>query len=238
MASDGNQGQLELLETSTKSRPRRTYSHKGRTSWAVSLPALKPSSSSVSCRSNAQMHADSAASLVTSPVTPASHSQTSPASEESDVSDAEEDEDDDFLILSGQAFANNTKHDRRTGNGMRSLRRRPFLIFDKTESKGYKQLKNEPRPAKTPPVSRYQPGDGFSGREAKPNGSTLLVRTGKLSIARPHVGILDLTQSEPALTKKKRNIRKANLDDNSFMAAPKKKTRRPLQPKDPNQPLK
>jgi hypothetical protein len=175
---------------------------------------------------------------VTSPVSPSSHSQSTPDSEEPEAPEAEEDDEDDIIILSQRPLGSAPKHDRRTGNGTRSLRRRPFLIFDKTEAKGYKQLKNKPQPANTLTALRYQPGDGFSGREAKPNGSNLLTRAGKLSVTGHHVGILDLTQSDPALAKKKRNIRRANLDDNSFVSAPKKKARRPLQPKDPNQQLK
>jgi hypothetical protein len=160
---------------------------------------------------------------------------SSPDSEESEVPEAEEDDEDDIIILSQRPLGSTPKHDRRTGNRTRSLRRRPFLIFDKTEAKGYKQLKNKPQPAKTSPVSRYRPGDGFSSREARPNGSNLLTRAGKLSITGPHVGILDLTQSDPAPVKQKRGIRRATLDDNSFISAPKKKPRRPLHAKDPNQ---
>jgi hypothetical protein len=155
-------------------------------------------------------------------------------SEEPEDPEAENDDDDDLIVLSQRPLGYNPKHDRRTGNGTRSLRRRPYLIFDKTEAKGYKQLKNTPHLNKTPQTPRYRPGDGFSGREAKPNGSNLLTRSGKQSITTPHVGILDLTQSEPPVAKKKRNIRRANLDDNSFVTAPKK-VRRPLQAKDANQ---
>jgi hypothetical protein len=163
---------------------------------------------------------------------------SSPDSEESEVPEAEEDDEDDIIILSQRPLGSTPKHDRRTGNGTRSLRRRPFLIFDMTEAKGYRQLKNKPQPAKTSLVSRYRPGDGFSGREARPNGSNLLTRAGKLSITNPHVGILDLTQSAPVPVKQKRSIRRANLDENSFISAPKKKPRRPLHAKDPNQQLK
>jgi hypothetical protein len=151
----------------------------------------------------------------------------------------EDDEDEDELImLSQRPFGSNLKHDRRTGNGMRSLRRRPFLIFDKTEAKGYKQLKSNDQAAKTPMAHRYQPGDGFSGREAKPNGSSLLTRDGKITVTNTHVGMLDLTQTVPSPARQKRKVRRANLDDNSFATAPKKKARRPLAPKDTNQQLK
>ncbi len=174
--------------------------------------------------------------LVTSPVPPPGSSHESCESEESEgPEEDDDDDDDDIIILSQRPLGYNPKHDRRTGNGTRSLRRRPFLIFDKTESKGYKQLKNKPQAEKPPTASRFQPGDGFSGREARPNGSNLLTRTGKQSITSPHVGILDLTQSEPPLVKKKRRILRAGINDNSFLSVSKKKARRPLEPKDPNQ---
>ncbi|KAL2024036.1 hypothetical protein VTK56DRAFT_271 [Thermocarpiscus australiensis] len=91
---------------------------------------------------------------------------------------------------------------------------------------GYKKLKHNPLLKKTPPISRYQPGDGFAGREAKPIGLNLLTRNVKPSIAGPHVGMLDLTQSAPLPTKQKRSLRKAQLDDNAFAPAPKKKAAR------------
>ena len=49
------------------------------------------------------------------------------------------------------------------------------------------------------------------------------------------MGILDLTQSELPLARKKRSIRRARLNDNSFLSVSKKKARRPLETKDPNQ---
>jgi hypothetical protein len=55
-----------------------------------------------------------------------------------------------------------------------------------------------------------------------------------MSITGPHLGILDLTQSEPPSSKKKTSARRRNLEDNSF-APPPKKLRRPLQAKDPNE---
>ena len=125
---------------------------------------------------------------------------------------------------------------------MRSLRRRPHLIFNKTEAKGYKQLNldDEPDAPKSAPIPRlkFKPGDGFSGREAKPNGSNLLTRSGKQSITSPHVGILDLTQSTTQTPGRKRKAQVANADDNSFLSASKKKSRGPLQPKCPNQQAK
>ncbi|KAK4099691.1 hypothetical protein N658DRAFT_429261 [Parathielavia hyrcaniae] len=236
MDLDKNPDLQEVLEASARSKPQRTYSHKGRTSRAVSLPALKPAWNTPTLANTANSGLILTPSLlVTSPMAPTSHSPSPPDSGDSNALEPDEDEEDDILVLSGQSFAKNTKHDRRTGNGTRSLRRRPFLLFARTEAKGYKQLKNKPPPAETPEASRYQPGDGFSGREAKPNGSALLSRTGKLSTAGAPVGILDLTQSERAPTKQKRSFRRADLDDNSFVVTPKKKARRALQPKDPNQ---
>lgn len=121
---------------------------------------------------------------------------------------------------------------------MRSLRRRPHLIFNKTEAKGYKQLNldDEPDVAKSAPTPRlkYKFGDGFSGREAKPNGSNRLTRSGKQSITSPHVGILDLTQAMTQTPRQKRKAQVANADDNSFLWAPKKKSRTSLQPIDLN----
>lgn len=125
---------------------------------------------------------------------------------------------------------------------MRSLRRRPHLIFNKTEAKGYKQLNlnDEPDAAKSAPTPRFKFkfGDGFSGREAKPNGSNLLTRSGKQSITSPHVGILDLTQPMTQTPRRKRKAQVTNADDNSFISASKKKSRGPLQPKDPHRQAK
>ncbi|KAL2153402.1 hypothetical protein VTH82DRAFT_4557 [Thermothelomyces myriococcoides] len=121
---------------------------------------------------------------------------------------------------------------------MRSLRRRPFLIFDRIEAKGYKHLEKTPRVGKAAPSLRYQPGDGFSGREAKPTGSNFLAQNGKMTFTSPYIGILDLTQSEPPTTGRKRAGRRSCRDDNSFAPAPKKKARRVLAPKDSNQQAK
>lgn len=190
-------------------------------------------------------HFDSSIScIVTSPVTPPKSSREPDESEESGSPEEHNEEDDgdcgddDIIILSRRPPSSSLKHDRRTGNGTRSLRRRPFLIFDRTEAKGYKQLNHRPQPDISPLPPSYRPGDGFSGREAKPNGSNFLTRNGKQSAnTGPHVGILDLTQSEPPPENKKRRARRANFDDNSFMP-PQKKPRQPrhaLEPKDPNQ---
>lgn len=145
----------------------------------------------------------------------------------------DEDAEDEFIVLSQRSLERAPRHARRTLHQSTGLRRRPFLIFDKTESKGYKQLKDKPQPRTTLQAPRYHPGDGFSGRESKPNGYNLLTKNGIVSTTGPHVGMLDLTQSEPLRVKRKRNARRANLDDNSFASVPTK-TRRALQPKDPN----
>ncbi|KAK3294644.1 uncharacterized protein B0H64DRAFT_375411 [Chaetomium fimeti] len=176
---------------------------------------------------------------ITSPLSPTPNTQVSLHSKHPGPVD--EDEDDPF-VLSQRPPGCNPKHDRRTGNGMRSLRRRPHLIFSKTEAKGYKQLNlnDEPDAAKPVPIPRFKYGfgDGFSGREAKPNGSNLLTRSGKQAITSPHVGILDLTQSTTQAPGRKRKTQIADIDDNSFVLAPKKKSRGPLQPKDPNRQAK
>ncbi|KAK4236259.1 hypothetical protein C8A03DRAFT_17071, partial [Achaetomium macrosporum] len=222
----------ELFAAFRRTRPLRTYSHKGRNGRAVSLPALKPDVIRSPPRdSSARVQRFRIGNAKSSEV---KSSWPSDSTEQSEVSGADdEDDDDDLIILSQQPCDHAPKHLNHTLNRRRTLRRHPFLMFDKTEQKGYKQLKDKPQHNKTPP-SRYQPGDGFSGGEAKPNGANLLTRHGKLSFAGPHVGILDLTQSDPSPPKPKRNVRRANLEDNSFVPALKKQARRPLEPKDPN----
>lgn len=175
---------------------------------------------------------------VTLPVTSPGPTPTLSTSAEPNQPILKNKDEDDLTVLSQRPSTYSTKHDRRTGNGTRSLRRRPFLIFDKIEAKGYKQLEKTPRANRAAPTFRYQLGDGFSGREARPNGSNLLTRNGKLSTSSSYVGILDLAQSELPVAKRKRFGGRSNKDDNSFVPAPKKKTRRPLGLKDPNQQLK
>ncbi|KAH6632005.1 hypothetical protein F5144DRAFT_533154 [Chaetomium tenue] len=152
------------------------------------------------------------------------------------------DDGDDPFVPSKRPLGCNIKHDRRTGNGMRSLRRRSHLIFNKAEAKGYKRLDlddepDAPKPAQSPRL-RYRFGDGFSGREAKPNGSNLLTRSGKQSTTSPYVGILDLTQSLIRTPERKRKAPGANTDDSPFLFAPKKKSRTWLEPKALNQQAK
>ncbi|AEO55111.1 hypothetical protein MYCTH_2029593, partial [Thermothelomyces thermophilus ATCC 42464] len=235
MESSQNQDMQQIFVSSTRNRPQRTYSHKGRSNRTFSLPSLKP----VSNRSlPASTYAVLTRPLVTSPVSPPRHIRTTPSFSEQDESDPKDETEDDLVFLAQRPLNYNLKHDRRTGNGTRSLRRRPFLIFDRIEAKGYKQLEKIPQVGKADPSLRYQPGDGFSGREAKPNGSNLLARNGKMTFTSPHVGILDLTQSELPAAERKRAACRAHRDDNSFVPAPKKKVRRVLGPKDPNQQAK
>lgn len=165
--------------------------------------------------------------IVTSPVSPSSSSSFSQIDSEPDELNvlAIEDGDTDSVKTPNKK---RPKHDRKsageTQKQTQTLRRRPFLIFDKTQPKGYKKLKHNPLLKNTTPTSKYEPGDGFSGREAKPNWLNFLTRNGKQSVADPGIGILDLTQSTPP-GKRKRTLHKANLDDNSFVSAPSKKPR-------------
>jgi hypothetical protein len=167
---------------------------------------------------------------VTSPVTPSNSSQFFCESKETEIVEVEDEDDDDPITLSQSL--NRTE---RTSNQSAVLRRRPFLIFDQIQSKGYKKLKHTSPLKAALPLSKSQPGDGFSGREAKPNGLNLLTRNGKQAVTSPHLGILDLTQSEPP-TKQKRSLRKANLDDNSFSSVSRKKIRRRPETKDARRP--
>ncbi|KAL2156962.1 hypothetical protein VTH06DRAFT_1377 [Thermothelomyces fergusii] len=162
---------------------------------------------------------------VTSPVSPPRRTRTTPSTSERDEPDAHDDDEDDLRALAQRPLSCSLKHDRRTGNGMRSLRRRPFLIFDRIEAKGYKHLEKTPHVGKTGSSLRYQPGDGFSRREAKPNGSNLLARNGKMTFTSPHIGVLDLTQSELPAAERRRAARRSHRDDNSFESATRKKWR-------------
>ncbi|AEO66676.1 uncharacterized protein THITE_2025306, partial [Thermothielavioides terrestris NRRL 8126] len=233
MASDEVPELSTMFATFIKDRPLRTYSHKGKNSRALSLPALRldPDKSSVK-------HSKVRLNIFTSSISSPTRSRASWDSEESEDHEIkeseEEDDDDDAIILSQRPLERAQKQANRALYPTKSLRRRPFLIFDKTGPKGYKQLQDRPRPKATSKTSRYQPGDGFSGREARPSGSSLLTKNGMMSITGPHLGILDLTQSEPPSSKKKTSARRRNLEDNSF-APPPKKLRRPLQAKDPNE---
>ncbi|KAH6856419.1 hypothetical protein B0I37DRAFT_443095 [Chaetomium sp. MPI-CAGE-AT-0009] len=265
MTKDTSQGWQELPATTTWNKPLRTYSHKAKSNRPVSLlslPPLKPTpeiftSTTAGVRlerfhtGNANVYRDDLGqSGVDDDTDELTHeelgeknrledSQVPPHSER--LGPVNEDGDDPF-VLSKRPPGCTPKHDRRTGNGMRSLRRRPHLIFSRTEAKGYKQLNlsDDQDAAKSAPIprSKYRFGDGFSGREAKPNGSNLLTRSGKQSITTPHVGILDLTQSMTQIPARKRKTRTVDTDYNSFGFAPKKKSRGPLQPKDPNRQTK
>lgn len=141
-------------------------------------------------------------------------------SQEAEILEVDDEEDEDPVTLSQSVDRAGPTSDQTAG-----LRRRPFLIFNKIKQRGYKKLTPKPTPKTTLLTSKGQPGDGFSGREVRPNGLNLLTRAGKQFATSPHIGILDLTQSESPTTKPKRSRRKANLDDNSFVSAPKKRAR-------------
>ncbi|KAK4141078.1 uncharacterized protein C8A04DRAFT_14414, partial [Dichotomopilus funicola] len=153
-----------------------------------------------------------------------------------DEANEDNEDDDDLMVYSKLPLGYNPKHDRRTGNGTRSLRKRPFLIFNRTEARGYKQLRDSPQGERTLPALRSHPGDGFSGREVRLKGSNLLTRSGRQALINPHVGSLDLVQSKEQPVKQKRQAHRATFEDNSFVSAPRKKVRRPLAPKDANRP--
>ena len=116
---------------------------------------------------------------------------------------------------------------------VKSTRRRPFLIFDKTPKKptSFKKLNQKRDVTK----SSYIPGDGFSDSEARPNGLFQLTKKRKLHFSVPAVGILDLTQAPPPPTKpstakqpKEPRIifkRKKRVFDNSFLPPTPKKVR-------------
>ncbi|KAL1839784.1 hypothetical protein VTJ49DRAFT_1158 [Mycothermus thermophilus] len=175
----------------------------------------------------------------TSPSEHILHSVEDEESSESpeEPSDDSIDDDDELSLSPRRPSTASTKHDHLTANGMRSLRKRPFLVSNRIEAKGFKQLKSESKNAKTPPASRHKLGDGFTGPEAKPNGANLLRKNGKLVTGPTHLGMLDLTQASSTEKGRKRSSKRAGLDDNSFtpVAAKKKKVRRPLAPKDANQ---
>lgn len=169
--------------------------------------------------------------LVTSPISPSSRS-ASCQSDDAEVLEVEDD-DEDPLTLS-QPLQHNSTSNKQSPNQKNTFRRRPFLLFDKLKDNGYKKLKQNTSPRKNPFLFEYQLGDGFSGREAKANGSKLLTRNGKTAVNGPHLGILDLTQSEPA-AQQKRTRRRANLD-NSFLPAAKRRAVRGPEAKTPRQP--
>ncbi|KAM7190024.1 hypothetical protein V8F33_009724 [Rhypophila sp. PSN 637] len=79
-----------------------------------------------------------------------------------------------------------------------SVRRKPFLIFDKAPSKptSYKKLERKNSDSAKSTKSNYIPGDGFSDGEARPNGLYNHKRR-KLHFSSPAVGSLDLTQTPP-----------------------------------------
>ncbi|GAB1319103.1 hypothetical protein MFIFM68171_09313 [Madurella fahalii] len=133
------------------------------------------------------------------------------------------DDNDEYINTPNAASQYDARKERRMVRQGTSLRRRPFLIFDKIQPKGYKIVKKAA--IKVPPPSQYRPGDGFSGREAKPIGVNLLTRNRKQFVAGPPIGVLDLTQSAPHVNQK-RSFQGRDRDDNSFAPVPKTKKSR------------
>ncbi|KAK0715871.1 hypothetical protein B0H67DRAFT_253152 [Lasiosphaeris hirsuta] len=101
----------------------------------------------------------------------------------------------------------------------RSIRRRPFLMYNKPPPlpRGYKKLKTKPDADGLASPVKHRPGDGFSENEARPDSLFHLTRKRKLL---PHgasaVGPLDLTQSKQSPKKKKKASPRAEQYDNSF----------------------
>lgn len=167
--------------------------------------------------------------LVTSPASPSGSPPSYPYSEEPSHSEADDGDDDGgYIDNSNPSSAPRTRNRWQTHKQTTSLRRRPFLIFDKTQPKGYKKVERK-APVKTPPPSQYRPGDGFSGREAKPTGLNSLTRSGRQFAVGAMVGVLDLTQTAPQANQK-RSAHRANREDNSFAPVPKAKRSRRLEP--------
>ncbi|KAK3352961.1 hypothetical protein B0T25DRAFT_197413 [Lasiosphaeria hispida] len=101
----------------------------------------------------------------------------------------------------------------------RSIRRRPFLIYNKLPSLpiGYKKLMKKPNADEMASPAKHRPGDGFSEDEARPDGRFHLARKRKLlPLGAPVVGTLDLTQSRQSPKKRKKAARRAEHYDNSF----------------------
>lgn len=143
----------------------------------------------------------------------------SSASEEGTGSEDEEDE-----PYSTPALSIGTLPRRRTtrppsSKFRRTLRRRPYLIFNKTPPRGFKKLTPKSKSKNTASSRKNRPGDGFSDGEARPDGLGQALGKRKLTLsAISGAGALDLTQSSPPVKRKKR-IKRA--DDNSFITAPR-----------------
>ncbi|KAK0745090.1 hypothetical protein B0T21DRAFT_408141 [Apiosordaria backusii] len=107
------------------------------------------------------------------------------------------------------------------GNGPR----RPHLIFNKLPTRNrFKKLPQKPRNKRQISALRSHPGDGFSDSEVKRAGLVLPIRSGKPTTSDTHVGELDISRAPP-LPKHKRDLRRANLGDDSFDNESRKKTK-------------
>jgi hypothetical protein len=112
----------------------------------------------------------------------------------------------------------------------RSIRRRPYLIFDKTPARGFKKLTPKSKTHKTLVPRRERPGDGFSDGEARPEGLVQVLGKRRLPpSAISGAGTLDLTQSSPTFKAKPRKKVK-RVEDNPFATA-SRGDKRPFQPR-------
>jgi len=153
-------------------------------------------------------------------------------SEEESSSESVQSEDEDDEPQSTPASSISTLPRRRSARApssrARTLRHRPFIMFNKTPPRGFKKLTPKSKSKKTPLPPKDQPGDGFSDHEARPSGFIQVLGKRKLPPrATSGAGALGLTQSKsPAKQRKK--VRR--VEDNSFITAPQKPTR-PLEGK-------
>ncbi|KAK3318642.1 hypothetical protein B0H66DRAFT_622704 [Apodospora peruviana] len=230
-----------------RERPLRTYSLKGKSGRVGLLPHLKPKVSPV--RPARKQAADwspfrsgrdiSAANV---PKLPPDNFDVRARRSHSNLSslvDTDEDNGDDDESLStaktslesvsrGSAGRTTT----RTSNQPTRIRRKPFLIFNKTIAKRTSYKKLVPK-ADTTKLS-HRPGDGFSDREARPDSlfhlPTKRGRPSRLNSVRT----LDLTQTPPSSPSvqakqppkqpKKPERKKRRVQDNSFLPdSPRKK---------------
>lgn len=109
-------------------------------------------------------------------------------------------------------------------------------MFDNRAARRFKKIEPPPPQSKSSPGAQRQLGDGFTEKEAKPNGSNMLTRTGRVVAgSAPPLGMLEISQMSPTEEKRKRGATKAGAGDNSFLSPKPKKPRRPLAPKDANE---
>ncbi|KAK0643665.1 hypothetical protein B0T16DRAFT_494658 [Cercophora newfieldiana] len=107
-------------------------------------------------------------------------------------------------------------------SGPRALRRRPYLMFNKTPPpRGFKKLTPKSKLRGAPGSRKAQPGDGFSDGEARPEGLGQILGKRKLPpSAISGAGGLGLTQSSPPIQQQKKK-RVKRVEDNSFLDAPR-----------------